>query len=243
MLPHYHPTINTDFWRRGQLIGAMDVNWEGSNISSGTKVRKDHDVREQVQLEALSKRAWTLQERLLPMRLLSYSSAITWECVEASWCGCGSNLTPNPFLSDKQFGSLASRTTFRGITKTLELHENLPSGQYGKTSKIKDLTARTITKFGLSSSRTTSKQISSTAKVDENLTLSLFWRTSIVEDFTARAITKEEDYLPAVSAIARKIHLATGDQYLAGIWKSSLVSDLHMVPVILRLRQLSTSKL
>jgi hypothetical protein len=34
------------------------------------------------------------------------------------------------------------------------------------------------------------------------------------------------DKFPALAGIARRYHLATGDEYLAGLWKSTLITDL-----------------
>ena len=51
------------------------------------------------------------------------------------------------------------------------------------------------------------------------------WR-SVVKNFTQREITEESDKLLAISGIAQQLHLITGDEYLAGLWKGSLMSEL-----------------
>ncbi|KAF4465132.1 HET domain-containing [Fusarium albosuccineum] len=48
--------------------------------ASYVKARMVHDIRQPVILDPLLHRGWTFQERLLPRRLLTYSSALTWEC-------------------------------------------------------------------------------------------------------------------------------------------------------------------
>jgi hypothetical protein len=48
----------------------------------------------------------------------------------------------------------------------------------------------------------------------------------LVMDYSAREITMAKDKLVAIGALARRYHMATGDQYLAGLWKSSLHTDL-----------------
>ena len=51
------------------------------------------------------------------------------------------------------------------------------------------------------------------------------WR-SIVEDYTMLKITYETDLFPAIAGLARRIHDQYGDDYLAGLWRSSFISDL-----------------
>lgn len=51
-----------------------------------------HNIR-----EPLSNRAWTMQERVLASRLLSYSSAVTFECTSSAMCECGYGLYPDPY--------------------------------------------------------------------------------------------------------------------------------------------------
>jgi hypothetical protein len=55
-----------------------------------------------------------------------------------------------------------------------------------------------------------------------------YWNTYIVEPYMERSITNESDCLPAISEIASKIQRATGDQYLAGLWKMGLSAGLIM---------------
>lgn len=48
----------------------------------------------------------------------------------------------------------------------------------------------------------------------------------IVEKYSARDLTVPGDKFPAISGIAAKIRKATHSEYLAGLWKSNLASDL-----------------
>jgi hypothetical protein len=48
----------------------------------------------------------------------------------------------------------------------------------------------------------------------------------IVEQYSTRALTIAGDKLPAISGIASKIRKATHSEYIAGLWKSNLASDL-----------------
>ncbi|KAJ9613324.1 hypothetical protein H2200_003266 [Cladophialophora chaetospira] len=61
------------------------------------------------------------------------------------------------------------------------------------------------------------------AEVKEN-TMSAW--IGIVEDYTRRNLTVVTDKFPAISAIAERVALLTGDEYIAGLWKSRLLDDL-----------------
>ena len=48
----------------------------------------------------------------------------------------------------------------------------------------------------------------------------------LVEKYAVREFTFEDDKLPAIAGLARRIAEATGDVYLAGLWRSQLLSNL-----------------
>jgi hypothetical protein len=53
-----------------------------------------------------------------------------------------------------------------------------------------------------------------------------FWRRYVLKEYSKRRLTKFSDSLPALSAIAERIHHVTGNVYCAGLWKSTLIEDL-----------------
>ena len=57
-----------------------------------------------------------------------------------------------------------------------------------------------------------------------------FWETA-VENYSTGALTFETDRLPAISAVALIVAQATGDGYLAGLWKDNLLAGLCWVVV------------
>lgn len=59
----------------------------------------------------------------------------------------------------------------------------------------------------------------------ERLGLDRGWE-KVVEEITSRDITYWTDRLPALSGLAAKRQQATGDKYLAGLWKSNLKTEL-----------------
>ena len=54
----------------------------------------------------------------------------------------------------------------------------------------------------------------------------MFEWVRIVADYTERKLTVVTDKFPAISAIAERVALLTGDSYIAGLWKSRLFDDL-----------------
>ncbi|KAI6086361.1 heterokaryon incompatibility protein-domain-containing protein [Hypoxylon rubiginosum] len=48
----------------------------------------------------------------------------------------------------------------------------------------------------------------------------------VIEKYTSTSLTFQKDKLVALSGVARQIASVTGDQYLAGLWKSRLLLDL-----------------
>lgn len=67
---------------------------------------------------------------------------------------------------------------------------------------------------------------SPTSKISEIMAL---WR-KIVSEYSKKELTYETDVLPALSGLASLVQAATGDQYLAGIWRSDLPQALRWVP-------------
>ena len=52
-----------------------------------------------------------------------------------------------------------------------------------------------------------------------------FWKTA-VGNYSGRALTLKTDRLPAISAVASIVAEATGDRYLAGLWRGDLLAGL-----------------
>ena len=78
----------------------------------GVRVRNIHDFRSLPVEDVLSTRAWSLQERLVSPRLLTFSLGVSLECREASWCECGSGRYPDPFLGSLQAWSQFDRREY-----------------------------------------------------------------------------------------------------------------------------------
>ena len=55
------------------------------------------------------------------------------------------------------------------------------------------------------------------------------WR-KLINEYSKKELTFEMDVLSALSGLASLVHTATGDQYLAGIWRCDLPAALQWVP-------------
>ena len=64
------------------------------------------------------------------------------------------------------------------------------------------------------------------SKISEVMAL---WR-KLINEYSKKELTFEMDVLSALSGLASLLHTATGDQYLAGIWRRDLPAALQWVP-------------
>jgi Heterokaryon incompatibility protein (HET) len=134
--------------------------------------------------EAISQRAWTLQESWLSPRLLIYGSGpLKWQCLTASHSFGG---TP-PSQAAQEIVPIKPRQRF------------FPSSEDPTPSDTE--------------------------------TISSDWQY-LVRQYTSRAITDPNDKLPALSGIAAEFQRLSGDEYLAGLWRSTLPHSLlwHQLP-------------
>lgn len=155
--------------------------------------------------ENLSKRGWTLQERLLAPRTLHFTKAqVYWECQEVllpedgavcprmfpSWKGILSFSTPNEPQPNGGSVLLALPYPF-WIVNRPGIPYNYVDGWSGD-----------------------------------------IW-LNLVERFSARKLTCEKDKLPALSGVARRFASLSNDVYHAGIWRRNLLSGLHWQVLVL----------
>ncbi|KAJ8508759.1 hypothetical protein ONZ45_g9000 [Pleurotus djamor] len=137
--------------------------------------------------EPINKRAWTLQEHLLPPRLLIYDSyRLRWECQSHMYADGGSQI----LLRSVNIGRISKSLRDRALTVL------------NNTSTNDDLEKKSV--------------------LNELLRC---WALAL-HDYMLRQLSFPGDKFPAVSAIAHDYAELTGDTYIAGLWKSSLVSSL-----------------
>lgn len=147
--------------------------------------------------EPLSSRGWTLQERLLSPRILHYgTNQMYWECRECLLAEDGAYFKPN-------YGKLPS---------FIELPLQKPN-----------LDALTNLKISEDILLSCSEEITSTSAWNQP-----WWYawTRLIKGYTRRELTRDQDKLPALAGLAKTISANSGDIYLAGLWRGSILQTL-----------------
>lgn len=156
---------------------------------------------------ALSRRGWTLQERILPSRTLRFtSSGMVWECNQV--------FAAVDHAKDRDLWSLVFRairlaTSGRKDTSApVRLDTSIDESEDGR-----DITHRNLPNFLASGSPT-----------------ALFYAWySIAENYSSRTLTEPSDKLVALSGLASLLAGSIpggSDDYLAGIWRHDLAEGL-----------------
>lgn len=109
-----HGFLNVVQERKIHLGAPLDLSDYGVNEST-VWVRGIHDNRTLQSSKCLASRAWTLQESLLPRRLLTFSVTTSLECRTAQLCECGSGLFPDPFCGNQEHFQNIDRTEYARI--------------------------------------------------------------------------------------------------------------------------------
>ncbi|KAI1421570.1 heterokaryon incompatibility protein-domain-containing protein [Xylaria sp. FL1777] len=165
--------------------------------------------------EPIDSRAWTLQERYLSNRVLEFGSRQTrWTCAGSSVAASPAALT----ISNSPVSTTTARDSYTNGWKWDKNPESHDSQMiYLHNDLLSDLAEFAI-------------QRSSTAWVRE--WLHSRWET-VLSEYTSRLLSVPTDRILAISGVAeiflshlRKEGRDENEEYLAGIWKSSLPSML-----------------
>ncbi len=91
-----------------------------------TYMRKVHDYRSISTEDILVTRAWTMQEKILPQRLLTFSLGISFHCRQSDWCECGSGPFPDLLATDpdpwRRLDRALSRVALDGESDSSKIH-------------------------------------------------------------------------------------------------------------------------
>ncbi|KAK3361032.1 heterokaryon incompatibility protein-domain-containing protein [Lasiosphaeria ovina] len=163
----------------------------------------------------LWQRAWVMQERVLPPRLLMFSDTqMSWlcrsdhasECVPEGGAG-GKHLSPEE--KELQNALLALKKYYCD-----PLPDNLDGNSYPETL----LSSATGNRISLSSS-----DIGTSSELEK---LHNAWY-DLVTEYTKCGLTVKSDIFPAISGIASTLQRAiAGEQFVAGLWRSDLARGL-----------------
>lgn len=155
----------------------------------------------------LSKRAWVLQERLLARRILHFGKQqIMWQCK--------SKTLAEAFCDTDQ-------PTEGQIPEDVE---NMLRKQFHtetKASSDSELDPSTTTNLSLTRSPIVRSE---NYNMQDNIYDQWY---HVIGKYGTLSLTKQSDKLPAIAGIARQVQIATGDTYLAGLWKSDIERGLQ----------------
>lgn len=191
---------------------------------------------ERMQQSVLNTRGWVIQETLLAPRTLWFGhQQICFECPKGSVDEAGRNIRIADIYRSKEF------------IQDLREH-GLPMWKKRLLPLLRELHIPLAVVYPFISFKNISQArnfftIRHRAIVWHSITLQgkfippadpyglshfNFW-LKIIENYSSRQLTKPTDALPALSGLAREFHRATGDSYIAGLWKMDLVQGLSWV--------------
>ncbi|EMC94466.1 hypothetical protein BAUCODRAFT_35681 [Baudoinia panamericana UAMH 10762] len=193
----------------------VELEWRSSSAEvQSVQMRPIYDISEtQLTSTTIFSRGWTLQERLLAPRTLSFGEQqISFECAEGYKDEAGRlamlpQSTEYYLLKRSMLDIRQSQGVIFSTMRWLAAALGLPRFQL-------------YTPFGLF--ETHRKLL---IYRDLYASYDLYWRL-IIERFSDRQLTHSRDHLPALSGLAAELQRATGDTYCAGFWWSDLLPSL-----------------
>ncbi|KAI1120046.1 heterokaryon incompatibility protein-domain-containing protein [Nemania abortiva] len=180
-------------------------------------------------------RCWTLQEHLLPSRILAYAgSGLRWSCRTTT-------LFDGPWTTSTVFiNYLENIETYRRMSAILS--SDVPCGVPTVIhNQITDLNvdgiliaellqgrqkprpgARAVSPHEPDTTQGAGSEVTKPSAIAQ-------WR-KLLREFTSRSITNSADRLPAISAAARKFNNVLQGRYIAGLWEVALPLELLWAP-------------
>jgi len=181
--------------------------WNSKDDDGPWMIWNDSNWVDEVEEAPLSTRGWVVQERFLAPRILHFAkNQIYWECLEAIRC------TSDPVGSLWTLGSdQRDISTATGSMKTT-LYKDAGS----KLARI----GADLREDGRSFS-----DPNQGAMYGDYKNYHEHWG-DVVSIYVACNLTKESDRSIAMSGIAKTFQKVNGDDYLAGLWKRMIYTDL-----------------
>ncbi|KAI1474743.1 HET-domain-containing protein [Daldinia eschscholtzii] len=197
------------------------IDWKnGDNNQSKVFLRLGSELwDERMHQSILNTRGWVLQETLLAPRTLWFGhQQLCFECPKGSVDEAGRTIRIVEIYRSKEFVHSLRREAIPGwrrqlITLLREMHIPLA------------ITVPTIRHRAIVWKPFTLQGHFKPPGDDLGLSHSDFW-LKIIENYSSRQLTKPTDALPALSGLAREFHHATGDTYVAGLWKMDIIQGL-----------------
>jgi hypothetical protein len=157
-------------------------------------------------LNNLDERGWTLQEALLSTRILIFGPLrLQWSCLRGS--------ATEESLVPRVRGWCLGHPEYQLHCFRVGICQNSPTTPLDQGS-LKSMTK----KKGMSRKR---RQLKSRLRAD----LYKFW-CAVVTNYSRRDLSFHQDKLPALSGLAKRMHLICNTDYLAGLWQSEFTQGL-----------------
>ncbi|CAG9998251.1 unnamed protein product [Clonostachys byssicola] len=211
------------------------LDWiDGAPSTSKVFLRPGSELwDERMHQSVLNTRGWVLQETLLAPRTLWFGhQQLCFECPRGSIDEGGRFLRVTEMYRSKEYmQTLRMRIlpTWKRRLLPLLRHLNLPTTSMflwpSLTDIIKARDWETIRHRAIPARPLTLQGVFRHPGDPAMLSHFDYW-VHIIGNYSSRNLTKPTDVLPALSGIASEFHRATGDTYVAGLWKMDIIRGL-----------------
>ncbi|KAI1391813.1 HET-domain-containing protein [Hypoxylon trugodes] len=211
------------------------LDWRnGNEIPTKVFLRPGSELwDERMHQSVLNTRSWVLQETLLAPRTLWFGQQqLCFECPKGSVDEAGRTIRITEIYRSKEFMQLLRQEVLpdwkrRLLTylreRDLRLAIIYPEPSLSNILRARDLWTLLNRSFVW---RPFTLQGYFKAPADPmGMSHFGFW-VKVIENYSARQLTNQGDTLPALSGLAGEFYTATGDTYVAGLWKLDLIQGL-----------------
>ena len=225
------PSDQSHTWRDASLIRYKEMDL---NVKFRKRDLKAHLQSDATYLTHTGARAWCFQEKRLASRCLVFrDDEVVWECRSCCQCECGGEqehlsvgyklgFTMRPY--QQRLLRRAKQDPFQ-VDGALTAFSQLPFAEHEPFQLDGTLAAFAQLPFA----KHEPFQLDGTLKYFANDTAAYSFWEDAVSDYSHRTLSFETDRLPAISAAASIVAKATGDRYLAGLWRDKLVAGLSWI--------------
>ena len=213
------PQDQSHIWRTASLVSYQEMDLE---VKFRKRIRWSHILTDATYHTPISRRAWCFQEKLLASRCLVFCwDEVVWECRSCCLCECG---------GEQEHFSGGTTHPYQQILLPLAEHDTLTAFAQLPFTEHKPFLDGTLTAFAqLPFAEHEPLQLDGPLRyfADAEAAYS-FWKDA-VKNYSRRELTFEADCLPAISAVASIVAKATGDRYVAGLWRNNLLAGLAWI--------------
>ena len=206
----------TTTWRTASLIRYQEMDLDVKFRKRDWEVVLPHRSTDATYDTPIARRAWCFQEKLLASRCLVFQrNEVVWECRSCCLCECTGD---QEHLEDRGFGMRPYKQMLLPLAEhdTLTAFAQLPFAEH---EPFLDGTLTAFAQLPFAEHEPFDGPLKYFADAEAAYS---FW-IDAVENYSTRELSFKTDRLPAISAVASVIAEATGDDYLAGLWRKDLL--------------------